>query len=171
VFMRVADSAFARAHSRYTWAVSVGAARRYPSEYRTASAAYNEAVNARKAENWDGTIAASNKVLAALARIKGTGGEAGPIAEPVGPIVVPARGTLPAQYTVRNWKETGDCFSAIAGRPWAYGDPHQWQKLYEANKNKLPNPNNPNLILPGMVLDIPSLKGEVRSGMWDPSKH
>jgi len=172
VFMRMADSALARADSRYTWAVSVGAARRYPTEYRIASAAYNEAVKARKAENWDGTIAASARVLAALAKIKGTGGEEGPIAEPIHTIVIAPKGNnLPAQYTVRNWRETGDCFSAIAGWPWVYGDPHQWQKLYEANRNKLPNPNNPNLILPGMVIDIPSLKGEVRSGMWDPSKH
>jgi nucleoid-associated protein YgaU len=40
--------------------------------------------------------------------------------------------------------------------------------LYEANKDKIPDPNNPHLIRPGTVLDIPSLHGEVRSGMWDP---
>ncbi|MCL2721864.1 MAG: hypothetical protein FWD47_11070 [Treponema sp.] len=75
--------------------------------------------------------------------------------------------TLPAQYTVRLWRETGDSFSAIAGLPFIYGDPLQWRVLYEANKNKLPNPNNPHLIYPGTILDIPNLSGEVRSGMWN----
>jgi hypothetical protein len=74
--------------------------------------------------------------------------------------------TLPAQYTVRLWKETGDCFTAISAMPFIYGDSKQWRALYEANKHKLPRPNNPNLIYPGTVLDIPSLKGEERSGMW-----
>ena len=73
---------------------------------------------------------------------------------------------LPATYTVRAWNISKDCFWNIAGRPWVYGDPHQWRKLYEANKSKLPNPNNPNWIEPGIVLDIPSLKGETRQGAW-----
>jgi hypothetical protein len=69
---------------------------------------------------------------------------------------------------VRRWSDTGDCFSAIAGWSWVYGDPYQWRTLYEANRDKLPDPDNPHLIRPGMVLNIPSLKGEVRQGMWDP---
>ena len=76
--------------------------------------------------------------------------------------------TLPSQYTVRQWSNTGDCLSAIAGLPFIYGDPFQWRLLYEANREKLPNPNNPHLIFPGTVLDIPSLRGEFRSGMWNP---
>jgi hypothetical protein len=74
--------------------------------------------------------------------------------------------TLPAQYTVRSWKETGDCFSAIANMPFIYGNYSKWWILYEANKSKLPKPDNPNLIYPGTVLDIPSLEGEERSGIW-----
>ncbi|MDR2718512.1 MAG: hypothetical protein LBB89_10695 [Treponema sp.] len=77
---------------------------------------------------------------------------------------------LPASYTIRAWSVSHDCFWNIAGRPWVYGDPHQWRVLYNANKAKLPNPNNPNLIEPGIVLDIPSLKGEVRQGAWDGDK-
>ena len=77
---------------------------------------------------------------------------------------------LPATYTIRPWNISKDCFWNIAGRPWVYGDPHQWRKLYEANKLKLPNPNNPNLIEPGIVLDIPSLKGETRQGAWAEGK-
>ena len=174
VSLRLADTVFNRAHSRYTWAGSVGAATRYPAQYRTATAAYNEAVEARKGEDWDVVSDASNRVLAALADVRGPGGETGPssgtIATGTTPRETAAEGTLPAQYTVRRWSDTGDCFSAIAGWSWVYGDPYQWRKLYEANKDKLPNPNNPHLILPGMILDIPSLKGETRSGMYDPAK-
>jgi len=77
---------------------------------------------------------------------------------------------LPASYTVRAWSVSHDCFWNIAGRPWVYGNPRQWRVLYNANKAKLPNPNNPNLIEPGTVLEIPSLKGEVRQGAWDGNK-
>jgi len=75
--------------------------------------------------------------------------------------------TLPAQYTVRSWKETGDSLSAIAGLPFIYGDPSKWRTLYEVNRSKLSNPNNPHLIHPGTILDIPSLNDEIRSGMWN----
>jgi len=79
------------------------------------------------------------------------------------------RGTvpLPAQYTVRSWTTFRDCLWNIAGRPWVYGNPRQWRVLYNANRAKFPNPNNPNWIEPGMVLDIPSIKGEFRQGSWD----
>jgi nucleoid-associated protein YgaU len=166
VSMRLAENALARAHSRYTWAGSVGAARRYPREYQAATAAYDEAQDARKAQAWDETTAAANRVIIALAGVKGPNNDGGPSA---GPQPRPPGGTLPAQYTVRQWTDTGDCFSTIAGWPWVYGDVRRWRKLYEANKSKLPNPNNPHLILPGMVMDIPSLEGETRSGMWDPA--
>ena len=175
VAMRLADAAFTRAHSRYTWAGSVNAATRYPAEYRTATAAYNEAVESRKTEDWDDVYSAANGVLIALAGVRGPNGETGPNGNALGKGgTYTARdtstpGTLPSQYTVRHWTDTGDCFSTISGWDWVYGDPYEWRKLYEANKSKLPNPNNPNLILPGMILDIPGLKGETRSGMWDPA--
>jgi len=30
----------------------------------------------------------------------------------------------------------------------------------------MPERDNPDLILPGMVLNIPSIRGETRQGMW-----
>lgn len=60
-----------------------------------------------------------------------------------------------SQYTVRTWAVEKDCFWNIAGYEWVYGDVWQWRKLYEANKNKIPDPNNPDLVEPGTVLDIP----------------
>ena len=174
VEMRLAQYAYAKAHSRYTWAGSVGAATRYPSQYRTATTAYDEATEARQAESWYNVTEASNRVLIALNGVTGTGGDTGPAGAALPPRPVqgapkPPPGTLPAQYTVRRWNSTGDCFSTIAGWDWVYGDATQWRKLYDANKNKIPDPNNPHLILPGMILDIPSVHGETRSGMWDPA--
>jgi hypothetical protein len=32
----------------------------------------------------------------------------------------------------------------------------------------MPDPANPDLIEPGMVIDIPSIRGETREGMWRP---
>jgi nucleoid-associated protein YgaU len=75
---------------------------------------------------------------------------------------------LPAQYTVRSWDKSGDCFWNIAGRSWVYGDPRRWPLLYQANKNRIPNPKNPDLIEEGMVMDIPSVNGEERNGHWSP---
>jgi nucleoid-associated protein YgaU len=77
---------------------------------------------------------------------------------------------LPAQYTVETWEGERDCLWNIAGKPWSYNDPHKWRLLYEANKGKLPDPKNPNWLEPGIVLDIPSIKGETRRGMWSETK-
>jgi len=89
------------------------------------------------------------------------------VAEQTGVIVDDGPSPLPASYTVRAWSVSQDCFWNIAGRPWVYGNSRQWRTLYNANKAKLPDPNNPNLIEPGIILDIPSLKGEARQGAWD----
>ncbi|MDR0378267.1 MAG: LysM peptidoglycan-binding domain-containing protein [Spirochaetaceae bacterium] len=76
---------------------------------------------------------------------------------------------LPAQYTVRPWALSRDCFWNIAERSWVYGDPSKWNIIYEANRSRLPDADNPNLITPGIILDIPSIQGEIRQGMWDAS--
>ena len=40
--------------------------------------------------------------------------------------------------------------------------------LYEANKDRLPDQGNPDLLEPGIVLTIPPLAGEMREGTWVP---
>jgi len=149
--MAETDQAIYAAGKRLEYATSLRAATKYPEEYREAQAAYAEARSFRTAERWDDAIEAANRVLAALAYVDGS------VPDP-----------LPAQYTVRAWSTFRDCFWNIAGRPWAYNDPNVWKVLYEANKSKMPDANNPDLIEPGMVLDIPSIRGETRLGMWDP---
>jgi len=76
---------------------------------------------------------------------------------------------LPSQYTVRPWVTFGDSLSTIAGYSFVYGDEYKWQILYEANRSRMPQPNNPHLIDIGFVINIPSIDGEVREGMWDPN--
>jgi hypothetical protein len=170
--IKAANDAITTARNRLNWAASVDAAGRYPVEYGRAQTAYNEAVNYRSAESWDEAIDAAQRVINALANVTANTPMAAappPVAAPP-PAVIDDGNALPAQYTVRPWAVSKDCLWNIAGRPWAYGDPAQWRLLYNANRSKLPDPNNPNLIHPGMVLDIPSIRGEVRQGMWDASR-
>ena len=77
---------------------------------------------------------------------------------------------LPEFYVVRPWADTKDCFWNISGRPYIYNNPLLWENLYQANKTKIPRPEDPNLILPGMKMQIPSLSGEIRDGVYDPAK-
>ena len=150
------DRAIYAAGLKLEYAASINAGSRYPDEYKEAQAAYSEARSFRAAESWDNAIDAANRVMAALSGIGVLGTT---IADP-----------LPAQYTVRTWSTFKDCFWNIAGRPWVYNDPHKWKILYEMNKSMMPDSNNPDLIEPGMVIDIPSIMGETRQGIWDPSK-
>jgi nucleoid-associated protein YgaU len=71
---------------------------------------------------------------------------------------------------VREWAETKDCFWNIAGLAAVYGDPWRWEQLYQFNKPKMKNQDNPNLIYPGMIIEIPSLKNEKREGTYEVGK-
>ncbi|MDR0312925.1 MAG: LysM peptidoglycan-binding domain-containing protein, partial [Treponema sp.] len=165
--IREADNAIAAAQARLNWASSssVNAAIRFPSEYNIAQTAFFEANNFRNAENWDDAISAAERVINALAFVTDSSGITPPVQQP-GPGVY----NLPAQYTVQPWAISKDCLWNIAGRAWVYNDPTQWRLLYNANRARLPQPDNPDLIHPGMVLDIPSIGGEVREGMYDASR-
>jgi nucleoid-associated protein YgaU len=170
LIIKEADDAIAVAKDRIDWASRVGADRTNPEEYGAAEQAYGEAVEYREEEAWNEAIAAANQVVDLLAYIDGSPAPA--VAAPPAPAPAPveAPASLPAQYTIRPWAVSKDCFWNIAGRAWVYGDPHQWRRLYNANKAKLPDPNNPDLIEPGMVLDIPSIKSESREGPWESGK-
>jgi hypothetical protein len=161
------NDAIAAARKRLDWAVSIKAADRYPNEMKTAQAAYDEALNYRAAKQWDPAIEAAGRVISALAYVREAGAPPPPPPPPPADSGKPA---LPARYTVRPWAVSKDCFWNIAGRPWAYGDSSKWRILYNANKAKLPDPANPDLIHPGTILDIPSVQGESRQGLWDSSK-
>jgi hypothetical protein len=153
VKIKETNDAIAAAKTRLDWAAANGALRRYPNEFGEAQEYYNISLSARSEEDWDGAIEAANRVINALAYVEESGAA-----------------LLPAQYVVRPWNVSRDCLWNIAGRPWAYGDPTKWRLIYNANRSKMPQPDNPDLIHPGMVLDIPSVNGEERQGMWDAGK-
>ncbi|WP_010256027.1 LysM peptidoglycan-binding domain-containing protein [Treponema primitia] len=164
------DDAIAAAKIRIDWAVSVDAPRTYPEEYGKSEQAYNEAISFRGEESWDEAIAAARRVIDFLAYITGPIPAPAVVIVPAPDPAPPGKSVLPARYTVRPWASSKDCLWNIAGRSWAYGDPHKWRLIYNANKAKFPTPDNPNIIEPGMVLDIPSAQGESREGLWDADK-
>lgn len=146
-----ADSAMSAAQVRMTWALGAGIPETYPSEWSMATARMSLASAAYEAESWLDAAEYSDLVLEALADLT-------------------ERLPLPKYYTVRLIPERRDCLWRIAEYPFVYGDPWQWRLLYDANKATFENPNDPDLILPGQVLEIPSIRGETRAGTWDPAK-
>lgn len=130
-----------------------------------ATALLAEARKLYTAENW---VDSRTKALASLDAIKGlTGGET-VIADTS---AMSGKGlVLPRYYKVVSRPSATDCFWRIAAMPAIYGNPHLWQKLWMANKGKLRDPENPNLLHPGTILEIPPVKGETREGTFDPAK-
>jgi nucleoid-associated protein YgaU len=156
-----ANVAIALVKSRLDQAVTSGVSARFPKEYKEAEDWYKQSTDARDDEEWEAAVNAAGMALKLLEGMDASVGKSPPSASP-GTVF-----SLPATYTVRPWAVSKDCFWNIAGLPWVYGNPRQWRTLYNANKSKLPNPNNPNVIEPGTVLDIPSIKGEVRQDAWE----
>lgn len=77
---------------------------------------------------------------------------------------------LPQYYIVVRRVPLTDALWRISGRSFIYNNPLDWETLYNANRNILRDSNNPNLILPGQRLTIPSLRGEKREGVYDPKR-
>ena len=75
---------------------------------------------------------------------------------------------LPQYYVVVRRVPLTDALWRIAGFSYIYNNPLQWYRIYQANRNILRDPDNPDLILPGQRLMIPSLNGEERSGEYNP---
>ena len=164
------------------WADSSSIRSHYPAEYNEGKINYEVGVIAHSNDEWDESISALITAIEIFTSLEVQYGKIlPPREEPASTTAAytpasttPAQQTgktpLPSQYTVRPWAVAKDCLWNIAGYPWVYGDPWKWKVLYEANKSRMPNPNNPDLIHPGMVLDIPSISGEARQGMWDQNK-
>jgi HEPN domain-containing protein len=153
----------AEAKRLLAWADKNNIAARFPNNYREGKEQYENAVDANSNENWNESIDSAMKSIEIFAAL-----EAGKPVTTTTTATATASGPLARQYTVRTWRVERDCLWTIAGYPWVYGDPWRWRELYNANKDKMPEPANPDLIEPGMVLDIPSIQGETRQGMWSP---
>ena len=139
------------AKNKLAWAEKIDAPNIYPMAYTAAKENLANAETSFDAEEWGRANEYAKLSLAALEGIKETT-------------------PLPAEYIVRPWAETKDCYWNISGRPYVYNNPLLWENLYQANKSKMPKPEDPNLIHPGMKMSIPSLTGEYRSGTYDPKK-
>lgn len=139
------------AANKIKWAEEIGCEKTFPMAYTAAKEAYGNAVSAFGKEDFAASQDYAKQAIAALDGVYA---------------VTP----LPEYYIVRPWAETKDCFWNIAGRPYVYNNPLLWENLYQENKNNIPQPNNPNLIMPGMKMKIPSLTGEYREGTYSPSK-
>ena len=149
-----AEQAMNKARTRYTWAKNNQAEQNYPEAFQTATEALQAGHTAFENKDFDVAVVCAKKVLDALAVV--TGDES-------------SFTTLPAQYRIRTWRGERDCLWNIAKDKAIYDNPYLWRKLYEANKEKLPDPNNPDWVEPGIILTIPSLRGEKRSGLYDPA--
>ena len=138
-----AEAVMKQASAKLDYAKSINADRNFPMAFSAAQKSYASADDAFKAEDYTTAAAYARQVLDALADIKE---------------ITP----LPQYYVVRPWAETKDCYWNISGRPYVYNNPLLWENLYQANKSNMPKPNDPNLILPGMKMEIPSITGEYR---------
>ncbi|HWR10708.1 MAG TPA: hypothetical protein VN445_02700, partial [Rectinemataceae bacterium] len=139
------------AQGKYDWSVAHNALNNYPELLAKGGTELDAAKVAFNSEDYAG---ASSNARAAFDTLAG-------IAE---------FAPLPAKYVVRLIPARRDCLWRIAEYAFIYNNPLKWPVLYEANKKTFKDPSNPDLIYPNQVLVIPSIKGETRSGTWDPKK-
>jgi len=126
-----------------------------------------QALSAYDFGDYDAAAELARQAKAELALIQA----AAPVAAiPAPEVAQPEQPSLPASYSVRRIPGDRDCLSKIAGYPFVYGDRAKWTILYKANKNTLKHPEDADIILPGEVLVIPSIAGELREGEYDPGK-
>lgn len=172
-----------RARQRIRYAESINAQTHYAEAWELANQHMADATASYEAEDWAEAIAASRLVVSTLEDVKPVRVTEEPEPEPEPepqpepepepepepqPEAEPVEPVLPKYYVVRLIPERRDCFWRIAEYDFIYGDPWQWRELYEANRDKIPDPNNPDLILPGMIVEIPAIDGEERAGTWNP---
>ncbi|MCQ2582626.1 MAG: hypothetical protein MJ160_01850 [Treponema sp.] len=146
-----ADENMALARNKLAWAEKIDAPNTFPMAYTSAKENLANAEAAYESEDFVKANEYAKLVLSALAGVRE---------------ITP----LPEYYIVRPWAETKDCYWNISGRPYVYNNPLLWENLYQANKDNMPKPEDPNLIHPGMKMKVPSLTGEYRTGTYDPKK-
>ena len=146
---QAADEAIMNAQERYDYAESIQAETRYPEAFSAATEELASAYTAFEESDYDEASMRAGYVLDKLAGIS----------EELAVV-------FPASYTVKELTLNTDCLWRIAAMPFIYNDPMQWPLLYRANMSIMPDPKNPDLIEPGMVLTIPPLAGETRSGAY-----
>ncbi len=182
-----AEKDIAEAKDRIGYVESIDGDKDYPDEYEAATQSLSEAESAYSDEDWEEASKDARDAIAALSGIKDkeiaetetseasdseiAENESDEKEETEEVAETETEGdVLPKYYIVRSWKSDKDCFWNISALPAVYNNPYLWKHLYDANKDALPDPKNPNLIEPGMKIEIPSLSGEEREGEYDPNK-
>lgn len=140
------------AENRMAWAEKINVSIYYPMAYSASKTAIENGYTSYDAENYAQAESYANQAIDALADVKE---------------VIP----LPEYYVVTPWDSSKDCFWNISGRPFVYNNPLLWENLYEANRDNIPESDNPDLIYPGMKMEIPSITGEIREGVYSSSKN
>ncbi|MBP3741403.1 MAG: hypothetical protein J6J00_00305 [Treponema sp.] len=139
------------AKAKLAWAEQIDAPHTFPMAYTAAKENLTNAESSFESEDYPKASEYAKAVLSSLEGVRE---------------ITP----LPEFYIVKPWAETKDCYWNISGRHYVYNNPLLWENLYQANKSAMPKPENPNLIHPGMKMQIPSLTGEYRKGTYDPKK-
>jgi nucleoid-associated protein YgaU len=162
-----ANGYLSQARDRVAYAKSIDADVHYKDKYDKAVTDVAGAKTALDGKQYDQSVELSKDALAQLADVAPMVAKK---PEPQQPQQPQATETpLPQYYTVRLIPDKRDCFWRIAGYPFVYNDPWKWRLLYNANKDLLENPDNPDLIEPGMRFVIPARGNETRDGDWDPN--
>lgn len=146
-----AENQMKLAQNKLAWAQKIKADKNFPMAYSAANEFFANSKSAFEKEDYKSAYDFAKQVLTSLEGVVE---------------VTP----LPEFYIVRPWAETKDCYWNISGRPYVYNNPLLWENLYQSNKSEMPKPNDPNLIMPGMKMKIPSITGEYREGVYSPSK-
>lgn len=136
----------------------------YATEITQAKTTLAEARKLFDSENWLESRAKAMESLALLKDIRRVE------PEPKQKTTSVSKNVLPRFYTVLAKPTNSDCFWNISGMSGVYDDPTAWENLWKNNKDSMRNSDNPNLIFPGMVIEIPSINGETREGNLDPNK-
>jgi nucleoid-associated protein YgaU len=144
-----AEQDIALAKNRIDYVKSIKGDVNFPIAFEEATKLLAQAEEALAGENFENASGLSRQIIDVLAQVYE---------------IIP----LPKYYIVRPWATHKDCFWNISGKPFVYNNPFLWENLYEANKSALPKPEDPNLIMPGMKMEIPSLTGEYRDGVYSP---
>jgi hypothetical protein len=156
------------AKDRVAYAKSIDADKNFKDAYDTAVTDVGQAKDALDAKDYPKSTTLSKAALAVLANIAPVAAKPQPAAAPAAQPAVPP--VLPKYYVVRLRLPLRDCFWRIAAYPFVYNDPWKWRLLYDANKNVIMDPANPNLIEVGQKLVIPPLNNETRDGDYDPTQ-
>ncbi|MDR1429824.1 MAG: hypothetical protein LBI85_05995 [Spirochaetaceae bacterium] len=148
-----ARSSYTAARARMNLADRTNLRNRDRALYDQSSGVFAQATREFNAEDWQNSITSSQRVLELLRDMDSRYAA-----------VDRTDAGLAAFYKVKLNPARRDCLWRIAGFDFVYGNSWEWKRLYEANKENFPDPNNPDLIHPDMVLRIPSIRGEDRSG-------